>query len=165
MLQAEARTLCLPAFCSFWPTRLGWAFQAGKGLGVLGGAPGSGPPALALSALCYFCPLNCVWLVLWLASQAARIMEASSAGCCQLPGRHPESAGQTASSLPLQESPVAADKWPMSFSASFSLLVHGLSCPDNPFHLVLSLWLPRRSPGSDSPAFAPTKRRRRQAAS
>lgn len=64
MLQTEARTLSLPAFCLFWPTRLGWAFLAGKGLGVLGDAPGPGPSALALFTLCYFCPLNCVWLVL-----------------------------------------------------------------------------------------------------
>ena len=52
---------------------------------------------------------------------------------------------------------------PCHSATSFSLLVCYLSCPDNPVRLVLCLRMPRRSPGSDSPAFAPTKERHRQA--
>lgn len=69
-----------------------------------------------------------LWAVLgWnyeLACQAAGLMEASSARCCQLPRRHLVSTGQTAGSLPLQENPVTADKWPMSFN--HVLLIAGL---------------------------------------
>lgn len=69
-----------------------------------------------------------LWAVLgWdyeLASQAAGLMEASSARCCPLPRRHLVSIGQAAGSFPLQENPVTADKWPMSFS--HVLLIVGL---------------------------------------
>lgn len=66
-------------------------------------------------------------------------MEASSAVCCQLPRRHPVSTGQTASSLPCRRALSLQTNGPCHSAASFSLLVCGLSCLDNPFHLVLSL--------------------------
>lgn len=106
------------------PTRLGWGFQAGESLGVLEDTP---RPTLQLA----HCPPHAASVLRpvlgWscgLPSQAARLMEASSATCCQLPRRHPMSAGQTASNLPLKECPVTADKWLMSFS--HILLIAGL---------------------------------------
>lgn len=152
MLQIEARTLSLPAFCYFWSTRVGCP--------PLGLAPQLllSPFVLLLSFELYL-----VGAAGWLPRQPVSWRPHLLGAASSLEDT-PRAWDRLPAAFPCRRA-VAADKWPMSFSVSFSLLVRGLSCPDNPFHLVLSLWMPGRSPGSDSPAFTPTKKRRRQAAS
>lgn len=144
------------------PLEWGGHFRLGR-VWVSWGLPLGLAPQLLLSVLLLSFELYLVGTAGWLPRQPVswRLHLLGAASSLE---DTPRAWDRLAAAFPCRRA-VTADKWPKSFSTSFSLLVRGLSCPDNPFHLVLSFWMPRRSPGSDSPAFTPTKRRHRQAAS
>lgn len=144
-LQTEARKDPLPSSCfAFCPTRLGWergvGTQAGKRLGVSWRMALGLHPALILSTFCCFCPVNCVWLELragFPGSQSHRGLICHPR--CQLPRRRPVRARQTASSSPCRRALSLQASGPGRAGPSFSSLVCGLSCADNPVHRGSSL--------------------------
>lgn len=129
---------CLP-FTLSAPLDLGGNPRLGRDLGC----PGEFSPAYTSLSLSPHHAAFVLWAVLGgscgLASQAAGLLEVSSATCCRhLPRRRPS----RLAAFPCSRVLSLQTNGSCHSATSTSLLVCDLSCPDNPFHLVLSLWMP-----------------------